>query len=238
MQATIDKPLIERWNAPPPPPAPVREDDHDEPPPPAAARAAVPTPIEPAEPRIRAGWAAYLLSDDASTRSLVRRAAMGIGLASLYGVALGARAGGWALGIHALGVPAAIVAVTALGLPALYILLALFDTPLSIRAMGLAAVRGIASAGLLLAGLAPLTALYVVTSASTDGARVAGIVGLVIGGGLGLHHLMRALSNALSGADSATRGLAFVAQVGFAFFALLLACRVWGGLLPLIGGGA
>ncbi len=217
---------------------------------PAAARDVAPAPPEPAAPsssppaaapegpRIRPSWAAELLSIEGGARALGRRALVGVGLAALYGLALGAREGGAALLTHALGVPAAIVAVIGLGLPALYILLALFDAPLSVEKAMAAAARGVASAGLALAGLAPLAALYVVTSGSAEGAGVAGALGLGLGGALGLRHLVSTLRAALAQADSATRLLATGAQIGFALFALVLAWRVWGALLPVVGGAS
>lgn len=227
MQATCEQPEIAGWKPAPPPretPAPPEPDPPE--PPPAAIESG---------PRVRDSWAAELLSLDGDARAQLRRAAVGVGLASLYGVALGVRDGGTALLVHAVGVPAAIVAVTALGLPALYILLSLFDAPLSIGRAASAAARGVASAGLALAGLAPLCALYVVTSASRDGAALAGAAGLALGGALGLRHLVATLREALAEADSATRLLAAAAQLGFAGFAVLLACRVWMSLLPLLG---
>jgi len=190
------------------------------------------------EPRVRASWAGELLRTDGDARALARRAAAGVGLAALYGVALGARHGAAAMLVHALGVPAALLAVTAVGLPALYILLGLFDAPLSPRKATGAAVVGIASAGIVLAGLAPLAALYVVTSASDGAAATAGTLGLLLGGLLGLRHLMTTLRDGLAEADSATRALALAAQVGFGIFALVLGWRVWSATLPLIGGAS
>lgn len=219
------------------PAPPVREEeapDDAEPPPPAAAARHTPMPHE--EPRVRPSWARSLLEVDGDARALASRTAFGIGLAAIYGAALGAREGGWALLSHAAGVPAALVAVGLVGLPSLYIVLALFDAPLSTRKAAGAAVRGIASSGLVLAGLAPLAALYVVTSASSEAAGVAGTFGLVLGGLLGLRHLVTTLREALTEADSATRLVATVAQLGFGLFAVLLGWRIWSGLLPLVGG--
>ncbi len=215
-----------------PTPRPAEEDD--DPPPPAAARSPQPMPHE--EPRVRPSWARALLEVDGDAAALARRAGFGVGLAAIYGAALGARDGGWALLTHAAGVPAALVGVGLVGLPSLYIVLALFDAPLSTRRAAGAAVRGIASSGLVLAGLAPLAALYVVTSASSEAAAIAGTFGLVLGGLLGLRHLVTTLRDALVEADSATRLMATVAQLGFGLFAVLLGWRIWSGLLPLVGG--
>lgn len=213
---------------------PRPSDPAPEPPPPPAA--AIPSPLPHEEPRVRASWARELLDVDGDARALARRAAFGVGLAAIYGAALGARDGGWALLTHAAGVPAALVAVGLVGLPSLYIVLALFDAPLSTRRAAGAAVRGIASSGLVLAGLAPLAALYVVTSASAEAAAIAGTWGLVLGGLLGLRHLVTTLREALEEADSATRLVATAAQLGFGLFAVLLGWRIWTGLLPLVGG--
>jgi hypothetical protein len=186
----------------------------------------------------RPGLTSALLEVRADWRGLAHRAALGTGLASLYGVALGAREGGLSILTHALGVPVALLAVCLLGLPALYILLALFDAPLSPKRAIAAAVRGCASAGLVLAGLAPLAAVYVVGSETTEGAAMAGTIGLVAGGSLGLRHLVATLGEALERADSATRTMAALAQVAFSLFAVVLAWRIWAALLPLVGGAS
>jgi hypothetical protein len=70
----------------------------------------------------------------AATQELTRLAS-GLGLASLYGLALGARSGGLALVQHALGASAGLAAVAVLGIPALFVLLALVNAPVSPRAM-------------------------------------------------------------------------------------------------------
>lgn len=191
-----------------------------------------PDPIDEEE----ACWSAQLLSARVETGQLALRACTGALLASSYGLALGAREGGVALLTHAAGVPAALLAVTFVGVPGLYIFLSLFDAPLSARDAFGAAVRGIASGGLALAGLAPLAALYVVTSASAEAASIAGTLGLCLGGALGLRHLVSTLRAALHRADSATRFVAALSQVGFSLFAGLLAWRVWSALLPIVGG--
>lgn len=253
MDATYDGAPLEKWHAAPPP-EPHEKKSRLEigellshargPTPPTAAVAPAPPRAsaadEPTEnpPVVRRGFAAELLEVEGDARSLARRAALGLGLASLYGLALGAREGGIALLVHALGVPAAQLAVALLGLPALFILLALLDAPLTARRALGAAVRGIASSGLVLAGLAPLAALYVVTSASPAAAATAAALGLAFGGLLGLRHLLSTLREALEGADRATHTMATLAQVAFGLFALLLGWRVWSALLPLVGGAS
>jgi len=169
---------------------------------------------------------------------LARRAAAGLALASIAGLAMGLREGPVAMAVHAAGVPLALGAVAALGGPSLYVVLALFDAPLDPRAAAAAAARGIAAAGLVLAGLAPAIAVFVVTSATLDGAALASGVALVAGGAIGLGHVLRVVGTALERADSATRGMATLVLIGFAIFAIALASRVWGSLLPVLAGGA
>ncbi len=88
----------------------------------------------------------------------------------------------------------------------------------------------------MLAGIAPLCAVYVVGSDTPRGAAFAGGLGLAVGGLLGLRHLIATLRRALARSDSATRLMAGVAQVAFALFAVILAWRIWAALLPLLGG--
>lgn len=169
---------------------------------------------------------------------LARRAAVGLALASISGLAMGLREGPVAMAVHAAGVPIALGAVAALGVPSLYVVLALFDAPLDARAAAAAAARGIAAAGLVLAGLAPAIAVFVVTSATSDGAALASGAALLAGGAIGLGHLIRVVASALERADSATRAMAVLVLAGFTVFAIALASRVWGSLLPVLVGGA
>ena len=212
----------------PPAPAPADRDHAPRPFPPAPAAA---------DPVVRSSWAQHLLEPDGDIRTSLQRGASGIGLAAIYGAALGARDGGWSLITHAIGVPSALLVIGLMGLPSLYIVLALFRAPLSTHHATCAATRGIASGGLVLAGLAPLTALYVVTSTSADAAAIAGALGLMLGGALGLRHLLATLQEALAGAPLSTRVFATAAQAGFGLFAVVLAWRVWASVLPLLGGG-
>lgn len=164
------------------------------------------------------------------------RALIGLGLASIYGVALGARSGGVAFARHALGVPAAIAAIAALGVPALYIALALFDTPLSSHKAISSASRAVASAGMVLAGLAPAAALFVVSSAGAGPAAVVAALGLALAGAVGLVRLIRELNDALEDAEALKRSWAHLIFAGFTVFSIALAYRVWMSLLPVLGG--
>src|SRR6185312_8498155 len=133
------------------------------------------------------------------------RFAVGLGLAAIYGAALGARAGGAALLGHAVGVPAALLAAFGLGTPALTIALAFFDAPVDPPAAAAAAARGVASAGIVLAGLAPAAALFVVSSERPGAAALAAGIGLAAGFTLGLGRFYREIAATLSRAPLGTR---------------------------------
>lgn len=165
------------------------------------------------------------------------RFGIGIGLSSLYGVALGARHGGRALFSQAVVVPSALLAIAALGIPALYIGLALFDAPLAPARLISATARSSARTGLVLAGLAPAAALFVVTTSDSTGAAVAAAIGLLIAGVLGLHGLVAELFLALDKAPATTRVASRLALVGFGAFAVALTLRLWLPAVMHLGGG-
>jgi hypothetical protein len=185
-------------------------------------------------------WAAALLKEHGphGARELVRRAAIGFGLSALYGAALGARHGGRALLEHAIGVPAGLIAVVLVGLPSVFVFLSLCRAPLDARALAHLAVRGVVSAGLLLAGLAPAAALFVVSSQTAEAAAGMVTFGLVLGGGVALARAVwEVIQRAFAGDAKASLGGLAIAG-GFALFAVALAARVWALLLPILGGGA
>jgi hypothetical protein len=172
-----------------------------------------------------------------SPRREASRFAVGLGLAALYGVSLGTRQGGKAFLTHAAFVPAALAAVVALGVPALYIALALFDAPIEPPQAIVAASRATARTGLVLAGLAPAAALFVVSSDAPGSAAGSAIVGLVVAGAIGLTRMVGDLHGALDKAPAATRAKADFVFLGFAVFAVALSARIWWAALPLLRGG-
>ncbi|MGK3987852.1 hypothetical protein WME99_32725 [Sorangium sp. So ce136] len=205
---------------------------------PAARAAGVAT--EPAAPAGHPGWTASLLAERPAPdlRGDLSRFGVGLGLASLYGLALGARQGGVSFAHHAAGVPAALVAVACLGVPALTIVLTLFDATLDAPRALSATARAAAATGLVLGGLAPAAALFVVTSASDFTAALMGMLGLAVGGVIGVIVLLRDLRAALQ-RDGGLLLLAGhgAALLGFAGFAVALALRVWWGTLPILKEG-
>lgn len=207
----------------------------------AAAEPAVAPPAEPAAPSWTAGFLAAGPAEaaagaDVDLQTEATRFAAAAGLSALYGVALGVREGGAAIVRHALGVPAALLAVAGLGVPALYILLALFDAPLEPPRVAASASRAAASAGLLLAGLAPAAALFVVSSEGADGAALVGAAGLVLGGLAGISRLLHELGRGLGGASEVARAASGISFAAFALFATALAARVWWSTLPILRG--
>ncbi|WP_437720329.1 hypothetical protein [Sorangium sp. So ce861] len=196
-----------------------------------------------AEPAARAGhpgWTASLLAERqaADLRQDLARFGVGVGLASLYGLALGARQGGASLVQHAAGVPAAMVAVACLGVPALTIVLTLFDAPLDPARALSATARAAAATGLVLGGLAPAAALFVVTSGAHETAAMMGLIGLAVGGVMGVRVLLHDLGAVLRpDRGPLTWSGTTAALLGFAGFAVALALRVWWGTLPILRGG-
>ena len=190
------------------------------------------------------GWAGRLIANEDAhaphPRAEGLRFAAGLGLASLYGLALGARTGGAALFVHALGTPAALLTVGAIGVPAFAIVLALMNAPIDGTRLAGVTARAVATSGLVLAGLAPAALLFAITSSTQEAAAGTAALGLTLAGGLGLVKLLAGLLRAIASADSATRLLALLASLGFGLFAIALAARVWSSLLPALapGGGA
>lgn len=183
-------------------------------------------------------FAERALAIDGDGADLARRAVLGVALSSIAGLAMGTREGAVAMAVHAIGVPVALLAVAALGVPSLYVVLALFGAPLDPRGAAAAAARAIAATGLVLAGLAPALALFVVTSESAQAAAMASGAGLALGGAIGLGHLVREIQRTLDDAPIAVRVAAIMVLVAFGVFAVALAIRVWGALLPVLVGGA
>lgn len=176
-------------------------------------------------------------SETQGTTQEFARLAAGLGLAALYGLALGARSGGVALVHHALAASAGLAAVGVLGLPALFVLLALVDAPVSPGAMLSAGARSLASAGFVLAGLAPSAALLAVTIESPDAVAFVTRAGLTLAGGIGLFQLTSSVRAMLKDLTPERRLKCNALLFGFSLFAIMLAGRVWYSL-PILKGAA
>jgi hypothetical protein len=196
-------------------------------------------PNENAERRI-GGWAERLVthSQGASYAELTRRATTGLGLSALYGLALGARQGGKALAFHALGVPLGLFLVVLAAAPSMFVFLSICRAPIDARMLASTAARGVGSAGLLLAGLSPAAALFVVSSETPKAAAGAVLVGLVLGGGVALGRATwEVFRSAVKGQVGSFLGGTAV-SLGFAAFSVALAIRIWSAVLPILGGAS
>lgn len=176
--------------------------------------------------------AAWQVSQDLS------RLASGLGLAAVYGLALGARGGGVQLLRHALGAPVGLLVVAGVAAPSLFVRLALMDAPLRPAQMVGAVAQSTFAAGLVLAGLAPAAAMLVVSIESAQAAAWMSGLGLWLAGGIGLVNLFSALNAGLAGASLTMRSRALVSIAVFAVLACALSARAWGAWLPLLGGGS
>ena len=187
---------------------------------------------------LREAFSARLLADEGlqAGGDQALRAATGVGLAAIYGLALGTRDGGVSFLTHAVGVPSALVAVALLGAPAFTIALALADSPVNVSGVVRATVKALSTAGLVLAGLAPAVALYVVSAEGEGAAAVMPLGGLLLAGWLGLRTFLAEVRESLSGAAIHQKLIGLGAASAFALFAIVLALRVWFRTLALLGG--
>jgi len=198
-------------------------------------------PPEPAPAPDGTTFAAWLLSpSDAREAPDVRREAArlgaGLGLAALFGASLGLRVGGASIAQHALGATAGLVAVAAVAAPAFSVVLALLDAPTDSVALARSTASAIARAGLVLGGLAPAAALYVLTVEDGVTATGTAVVGFVLSGLIAGSSLSRDLrAQAAAGSAAAQRWLR-VAVPLFLVFAAMLAWRVWWLALPILRG--
>lgn len=176
-------------------------------------------------------WAEQLLGGDDGFRREAERLAVALGLSSLFGVALGLRGGGAAIGVHALGVTIGLAAVCGLAVPALAIMLALVDASMDALGLARATARAAAHAGLVLAGLAPGAALFAVTVEDALTVTVVGLGGLFLAGAIGMRSFVRELKPHVGAGV-----LANVAVPSFLVFAAVLCARVWWICLPLVRG--
>ena len=140
--------------------------------------------------------------------------------------------------VHALGVPLGLSLVVLVGAPSMFVFLSMCRAPMDGRALASTTARGLGSAGILLAGLAPAAALFVVSSATPAAASSTVLLGLIMGGGVALARttweVLRSSARGHAGSMLGGFGIA----VGFAVFAVALAVRVWGAVLPILGGAS
>jgi hypothetical protein len=159
-----------------------------------------------------------------------------LGLSAFYGLALGARGSGAELLRHAFGAPLCLALLAALLTPSLSVLLALFQAPLTPWQLFAKIARALSAAGLVLAGLAPATALFVVTIAAGELVTTVARAGVALAGGLAFAQLFAALWTSLADAPGGARYKTRLLLLGYSLFVVLLGARLFATLLPLMGG--
>jgi hypothetical protein len=165
------------------------------------------------------------------------RLAIGLLLAAVFGACLGLRTGGGALAVHALGVAAGLAAVAGVAAPSFAIILALVNAPMDAYALARATSGAVARAGLMLGGLAPAAALYVVTVEDAITVTVVALGALGLAGAVGVSSFAEDLKAPLARSTESTRRWMTIAMPLFLAFATLLALRVWWLALPVLPGG-
>lgn len=183
---------------------------------------------------VGAGWTYWLLAEPRDAAGALSRLAFAMALAGLYGAVLGIRGGWEGMAYGSFIVPSAIAATWLTGIPALAILAMALDLRLDPHRLGRAAVGATSAMSLVLAGLAPVVGLYIVTGGRVLGVMV-GIGGLVFAGMMGLRRLYAAVTATVPEAPSWDRTfLTRALLLAFCLFATVLAARIWlGNLLPL-----
>jgi hypothetical protein len=196
-------------------------------------------PSDPPDAPLPAAWTQQLLgsTEPAAWAREGQRLAIAVGLASLFGVAIGLRLGGPAIATHALGVSVGILAVCGLAVPALAIMLALANASVDGLGLARATSRAAATAGLLLAGFAPAAALFAVTVEDAITVTFVGASGLALAGALGMRSFVRELAPQLNDSDDRARRLSKLAVPMFLLFASILGARIWWVMLPIVRGG-
>jgi hypothetical protein len=195
-----------------------------------------PPPDHPPPPPEATSLASTLLAATRSSTWLdeVRRLALAASLSAVFGVSLGLRHGGLSLAWGAMGAPLGIVAVGALAAPALGILLALANAPVDALDLARATSRAAAKAGLLLAGVAPAAALFVVTVEDAITVTIVGFGALILAGVVAARSFQHDLEPMLAKAPVSQRAVVRIAIWTFLAFAGALALRVWWLALPML----
>ncbi len=164
----------------------------------------------------------------------LRIAARGLGLAAIFGLAIGARYGALSMAIHAVGVPLGLLSAVGLSAPAAAIGLAHLNLPVDLKALTQGAAEGLATTGLVLAGLAPGALLVTVTCETPFGAAALAIAGLCLACVFGARRLWQLVGSASESVGAAV--VSYIMLLGLFFVAALIAARAWWLLLPMLGG--
>ncbi|MDH5671061.1 MAG: hypothetical protein OEZ06_02870 [Myxococcales bacterium] len=173
-------------------------------------------------------WASDWLQthdDESLTRSALR-ALTGLGLASAFGIAMGPWSDVSTIAGQLTALWKARGSIVPMALPALYILLALLDAPLTASQLLRRATRALFGTGLLLSGFAPVVALYAMT-ATPGASAVVSFLSLYLCGGIALMRLCAHCARDLRAAGAVVSGRLGLALGGFMLLSWALA------LLPM-----
>jgi hypothetical protein len=190
---------------------------------------------EPLTERSTVGWAAALLSLEGDDAKTARRLVAGLALSWLFGASTALVTGAWGA---TLGVPALLGVVGSLGVPSVVIGLVLTRAEVDARDAARAAVHGVATAGLVLGGLAPATFLYVASTTSDLVRLLVTTAALGLAGALGLARMGHALGASVAGRGLASQAAAHALVLAFALFSGVLALRLWATVGPALLGHA
>ena len=177
--------------------------------------------------------------ESGSPRAVFERALLGLGLSSLFGLALGMHHGGLALLTHALAIPAGLALTTAVTVPSLYIALSMLGIPLRLSLLLTAVATALHHVGRLLAGLAPVAALLVVTIREPFALMLVARCGLQFAGILTLYRIVAALREANAGSLTLpffARAKSGLVLCGFLLLVVNLAQIAFSTFLPVLRG--
>jgi hypothetical protein len=184
----------------------------------------------------QSAWLARVI-DDATPLGSARRTGVGLLLAVPFAIAAGLRARhglGDAL-VAGLGIPVGLALIALVGVGASTLGVSLAAAPLSPARAADVASRGLFRAGALLAGLAPVTALWVAGGRFVEALLSTTLV-LATAGACGIGTIARGIVDQTAAPNGAWRVGAMGVALVFCGFALVVGLRLWIGtaahLLP------
>lgn len=201
------------------PPRPERPADERAEDPPRDRAAALPTDASPF-------LASLVDGDDAATSA--RRAGAGLLLTLPFAIAAGLRTDASPTDalVAALGLPVGLALIALVGVASSTLGISIVSAPLEPSIAGAVASRGLLRAGLLLAGLAPLTALWVASGSAIEALFATTLVTFVAGAA-GIGAIAHGLVTSTKDADGSPRLGSLVVSTLFVLFAFLVGLRVW-----------
>lgn len=179
-------------------------------------------------------WLARTLADD-TLASSARRAGLGLALTLPFAVAAGLRAPSLSTAaVASLSLPIGLAMIALVGVAASSLGVSMTSAPLAPTEAVAIASRGLFRVGVLLVGLAPVTALWVAGGRPLEG-LLAATLAVGISGAAGIGAIVRGLVVTTSEPDGTWRVGAVVVALLFGLFALVVGLRVWLGALDGLG---